>query len=342
MRRGSRLLAATITVLAGGTAGLAAAAPAQAQPAGCTAAGTTGLTAAVVATAGQRITGTVDAAGCDIGVYIGPGASAARVVDATVSGANDHGIFVQDATDVVIADSTISGNGVDRNNTVPEDKAVELAGTWAALVTHNRVVGNDGGGIGLADDGPLDPGAVPGHPGALRASAFNQILGNTVSGNLNDCGIVVTAKNYGTGAFANTVEGNVLSDTPGVFPPALSGIVLAGLRVDHNVISNNTVHGSFMPGIIMHSSRPDTEVDGNVIVHNRLSADDWGQVNGPDARVAIILATASSPAGDLSGTVIASNVISHDEDYGIYLSDVGRTVIAADGQNDAVVPVARS
>jgi parallel beta-helix repeat protein len=341
MLTSSRLLAAGVTVFAG-VAALAVAAPAQAEEASCSPAGSTGLTAAVVAHAGQRVSGTIDAAGCDVGVYVGPAAAGARVVGATVTGANDHGIFVQDAAGVVIAGNTVTGNGVHRNAAVPEDKAIELAGTFGAYVAHNRVVGNDGGGIGLADDGPLDPGAVVGHPGAARPSAFNEVVGNTLSGNLNDCGIVVTAKNAGTGAFGNTVGGNVLSDTPGVFPPALSGIVLAGLHVDHNTIVGNTVHGSFMPGIILHSSRPETEVDGNVIADNSLSADDWGQINGPDARVAIILATASTPAGDLSGTVIANNSISSDEDYGIYLSGAGRTIIAADHRNQAAVPVFRS
>ena len=218
---------------------------------------------------------------------------------------------------------------------MPEDKAIELVGTFGARVLDNRIVGNDSGGIGLADDGPLDPGALPGHPGQSRPSAFNEVRGNIVSANLNDCGIVLTAKNENTGAFGNMIDANTVTDTPGDTPPALGGIVLAGLGVDHNLIANNRIHGSFMPGIIVHSSRPDTQVDGNVIVHNRLSDDDWGQINGPAARVAIVLATASTPTGDLSGTLIVGNHISHDENYGIYLSGAGTTVIEHDRANHA-------
>ena len=261
---------------------------------------------------------------------------------ATVTGANDHGIFVQDASGVLIWHNIVSGNAVNRNVNVPEDKAIELAGTFGALVLDNRVVDNDSGGIGLADDGPLDPGALPGHAGASRPSAFNFIRGNIVSGNLNDCGIVLTAKNDSTGAFGNIIERNTVTDQPGDTPPALGAIVLAGLGVDHNLIANNRIHGSFMPGIIVHSSRPDTQVDGNVILHNRLSDDDWGQVNGPAARVAIILATASTPTGDLSGTLIVGNQISHDEDYGIYLSGAGPTVVDHDRGNHAAIPIYRS
>lgn len=339
MRRLMRVHPATLAVIGAMVGVGAVTAPAQAAAGDCASAGSTGLTAAVTAHAGEQVSGSIDARGCDVGVYIGPGADDVTVTRATVWGANDHGIFVQDASGVVLVDNTITGNGVNRNRMIPEDKALELAGTVGATVSDNRVVNNDGGGIGLADDGPLDPGAVPGHPGALRPSADNEVVRNSVSGNLNDCAIVITAKNYGTGAIGNTVAHNVLVDVPGVFPPTLGGIVLAGQLVKHNQVVGNTVQGSFMPGIVVHSSRPDTDVSDNVIADNTLSADDWGRINGPNARVAIILATASRPAGELDRTVLANNRISADEDYGIYQIGTTRTVIAADRFNDATVPV---
>ena len=52
-------------------------------------AGSTGLTARIVATSGQTISGKVDATGCDIGIYIGPGITNVKVKDATISGANE-------------------------------------------------------------------------------------------------------------------------------------------------------------------------------------------------------------------------------------------------------------
>lgn len=336
-----RMTTATVVVLTAGAAFAALAMPpaAQAEAPACAPAGTTGLTARVVASTGQHVSGTVDAHGCDVGVYIGPAAGGASVVAATVTGANDHGIFVQDAADVVIAHSVITGNGVHRNANVPEDKAVELAGTTDATVVDNQVVQNNGGGIGLADDGPLDPGAVLGHPGTARPSTGNNVTNNVVSRNLGDCAIVVTAKNRGTGASDNTVAHNVLDDVPNVFPPTLGGIVLAGQSVDGNHVVGNTIHGSFMPGIVVHSSRPDTDVSDNDIVDNDLSADDWGRINGPSARVAIILATASQPAGRLDGTVLVGNRIASDEDYGIYEIGATNSIIAADQRNKATVPI---
>lgn len=339
MRLSIRLFVATLTAF-GGIVNVTATSPsAQAAPAECTLAGSTGLTAAVTASAGQRVTGTIDAHGCDVGVYIGPDADGAAVTDATVTGANDHGIFVEDASGVVLANNTVTGNGVRRNATIPEDKAVELAGTTGAVVLGNQVLNNDGGGIGLADDGPLDPGAVPGHPGQPHESAFNQVVRNTVSGNLNDCAIVVTAKNHATGAVGNSIDHNSLNDEPGVFPPTLGGIVLAGQLVVHTQVVGNSIHGSFMPAIVVHSSRPDTNVSDNVIANNTLSADDWGRINGPNARVAIILATASQPAGRLDHTVLINNRIGADEDYGIYQIGTTRTIVVADRRNDATVPV---
>jgi hypothetical protein len=321
------------------TIGTVGSSSAQAAPAACLPAGSTGLTAAVVLQAGASATGNIDAHGCDVGVYIGPGADGARVTGATVFGANDHGVFVQDADGVVVAHNTVTGNGVHRTNGIAEDKAIEMAGSRDSTVFGNRVVHNDGGGIGLADDGGLDPGAPVGHPGSLRSSVGNLVTGNVVSDNLNDCAIVVTAKNHGTAARANSIVGNDVDDVPGVFPPALGGIVLAGQEVVGNDVVGNTIRGSFMPGIIVHSSRPDTDVSDNVIANNVLTEDDWGRINGPAARVAIILATASQPAGRLDHTVIANNRIAADEDYGIYLIGATHTVVAADQRNQASVPV---
>ena len=72
-------LAFGVTVLAG------PAAVAGATPTSCDTAGTTGLTASVVASPGQRIDGgTIDATGCDVGIYVGPGVEHVVVDGVTV------------------------------------------------------------------------------------------------------------------------------------------------------------------------------------------------------------------------------------------------------------------
>src|ERR1035441_6148255 len=79
----------------------------------CLPAGNTGLTAKVILTSNQQLTGTkIDATGCDIGIYVGPGTEKVVIRGVTVTGANEHGIFVQDASHVTIQYSVVTGNGV--------------------------------------------------------------------------------------------------------------------------------------------------------------------------------------------------------------------------------------
>src|SRR5690348_11078329 len=82
-------------------------APVYASPT-CVAAGGTGLTTKMVISTGSHdhdegrgrtvSNVTVDATGCDIGIYVAPGSSGVVLRDVTVTGANDHGILVQDAS----------------------------------------------------------------------------------------------------------------------------------------------------------------------------------------------------------------------------------------------------
>jgi parallel beta-helix repeat protein len=116
-----------------------------------------GLTAKIVATSRQKISDTIDATGYDIGIYIGPGVHDVMVTEATVTGANDEGILVQDASNIVIKNSTISNNAIDAHDGLSEDKAIVLAGTTNVLVKNNTIEDNMRGGIALVDDGPNHP-----------------------------------------------------------------------------------------------------------------------------------------------------------------------------------------
>jgi hypothetical protein len=73
----------------------------------CTAAGLTGLTAAFV-NPSTDVTGSVDATGCDIGVYYNTASS--NVADATIFGATYAGVYVDGAA-VDVTDSTIYNIG---------------------------------------------------------------------------------------------------------------------------------------------------------------------------------------------------------------------------------------
>ncbi len=126
-------------------------------------AGPTSLTAAVIATAGRTVSGTIDATGCDIGVYVG--ADAQVGVSVFISGANNQRILAQDTRNVTIARSTIGRNGLHPTKGLPEDKGVQLIGTAASVVTDNVVTSNHSDG-GIAINGQHRR-----HAGRLRRSS---------------------------------------------------------------------------------------------------------------------------------------------------------------------------
>ena len=177
-RRLTRLLGASwLTVGALSITGIAASSLLQAGRPGrrdCTAAGTTGLTAAIVATNAQTIdqttvgSATVNATGCDLGIYVGPtvagvtigGSSASDGV--TISGANDTGIFAeQQPAGVIIENNTVQNNGVNPNPKIGSFGGIVLAGVTDGSVENNTIMNNGGGGVFVNDNGPVDPG-IPG------------------------------------------------------------------------------------------------------------------------------------------------------------------------------------
>ena len=301
---------------------------------GCLNAGSTGLTAKVVATAGQTIGWqTVSANGCDVGIYVGPGANHVTITHDTVNGANDHGIFVQDASYITITHNTVTGNQLHTRpdctpvvtpGCIAENKAVELVGSSHSLVSYNIVSfnnGSPGGGIGIADDGQLDPGAPVGHPGNPNPSNYNTISDNTVTHNLADCQIVVAAYNPGEGVSNNIVENNMIN-------VGVTGIVVAtdlpNTVANNNIVRGNTITNEFIPGIIIHNNAPGDTLHGTIITGNTLSS------NGPDAEVGANfptgilisgIANVNTPGNPINFTRVSGNKISN-EYYGIWSNNV--------------------
>jgi hypothetical protein len=298
-----------------------------AQTPACQPAGTTGLTAAKVAVSGESISGPVDASGCDVGIFVGPGLSHVVIENATVTGANDHGILVQNASDIVIEDSTVTGIGAHAITCPPgkpsakpcinENKPIELVGTTNSVVKDNLVTGNrSDGGIGVADDGKIDPGALK--PGIQSASRGNLIEGNVVVDNAAGCGIVVAAYNPGAGVWdnrvvANTVSGNVAGVVVAADSPATTAV--------DNIVEGNTITDNFIPGVIVHSNTPGDVVRGTVVEDNTLAGNgpdpsaDGG--HGPKASTGIVVVAEPRPPGFpaglpnalLSGTSLIGNTV---------------------------------
>ncbi len=320
------LLAGMLTVVATTLGWLAPAAlgsvGAGAAPhVGCSTAGTTGFTAKVVATSGMTITTNVDGTGCNLGIYVPPGANNVTINGITVSGADDHGILAEGVTNLLIENSTIQGNGVNPNASLDVDKAVQLVGVTNSTVQNNTVTGNTAdGGISVADEGNgLDP-AAPNGPAGPVASTNNTVTGNTISGNFGGCAIVIESWVAGAGVSGTTVSNNHITGQTGFFGPngpVIGQIVVAtnapGATLANTTVSGNTVTDSFLTGVTVHANAPNDSITGTTITGNTFSGNNWGHVNGAPQTGAIALEVNPIPAPVtpvLSGTTVTGNTMS--------------------------------
>lgn len=280
----------------------------------CLTAGNTGLTAAVVATSGQTITGTINASGCDVGVYIGPGIVNVLITHATITGANDHGILSQDTAHLIVMDSLITGNGVAPHTCptgvhigcVNEDKAIQLVGTNYSVVENNNVSYNHAdGGIAISDDGFVNPGGISGG-NPHHASVGNEIINNTIDFNTNGCGVVIAGYNAGLGLVNNLVEGNTILGN--FFPShpggAVGQIVVAtdgpGSIVSGTRLIGNLIDGSLPPGIVIHSNAPGDVINNTFIMGNTI------ENNGQDR---------FGPFGTINSSPVPTGIAIISEDY---------------------------
>ena len=308
------------------------AAPVSAQS--CQAAGGTGLTAAMTVASGATIANqAVDATGCDVGIFMGPGTTGVTINNVTVTGANDHGIFAEDSSDITIEDSTVSGNGVKPTPGIFDNKAIEFVGVTDSSITGSTVTYNTAdGGIGIQDNGPLDSGApLPGPSTPVPASNI-VVSSNNVSHNTGGCGIVVAAHNPGGGVSDITLKANTIVSTPYKFGP--TGPEIGGIVVDapipHTSVSGvavegNTITGSLIAGIAVYAGAgPGASMSSVSLTGNTLSGDGWGEAAAgrpqPEAiMVAAYPAPPGTPPATTTGTVITGNTITR-EYYGEWLA----------------------
>ncbi|MHB8289497.1 MAG: right-handed parallel beta-helix repeat-containing protein [Acidimicrobiales bacterium] len=307
----------------------------------CRPAGSTGWGAALIARSHQRITGSIDAAGCQVAVYVPPGSSNVVLDHLVITNASQPAVLAQDASHIAVMNSWISvraptsiislGSAPPRKSnpaqSPPEDKTITLVGTSHSLVEGNVLAGQWNGGISLTDDGPIDPAAF--QPGSRHASVGNAVVGNQLSGGGNKgCGIIVAAYNRGEGVIRNLVAGNILRNVkPG-------GIVIAadppGTAAIDNVVQSNVISQNQLPGVIVHSNSTGQTVSGTVIAGNTI--DDTGTaaqfmrflgiLGGHSAGIAI-LGIVAPP----KNTLVENNFIK-GEFYGIYQANGTATKLA--------------
>lgn len=321
--------------------------PVSATSPTCTSAGSTGLTAALVATSGQYITGNVNASGCDVGIFIGPGLVGVTVANATVTGANDHGIFAQDSSHLIIYGNTVEGNGVSPNTCpvgappagpcIDENKAIELSGVSWSTVAANTVKNNHAdGGIGISDDGLVDPGALSGHPGTSSPGEWNVVIDNTIINNTAGCGIVLHSGNpsgvLNNQVLENTVVGtSLVTFNPHDGPPFVGAIVVAGVLAENNIIFGNKITGSMIPGITIHSSEAGGLIKGTIIWDNTISSNgvemrpgDSRAPTGIDIVAHVIKGASTQPA--IEGTSVIMNTVNSDA-IGLWTCNAPGTIV---------------
>lgn len=321
----------------------------------CVTAGTSGFTAAVVASANQTISRrTVNATGCDVGIYVADDASGVTISQVTVTGANDAGILVQNTHDVTIERSTVTGNAFHApppgpsgtppgtppvQGNLPQAFAISLFGVSHAVVTQNKVYNNARGGIGVMDDGPFDPGQIFMGSGTTPDSpvpvADVQVTNNTLWANDNGCGVVVSAFNTGNTVSDVLVSQNTINGT-GFNPagPDVGGIVAqsngAFSTVRDITISRNTITNSAEAGVIVHAAAPGSKTKNITVSQNTLSGNNW-MGDGPDQTAGVVVAVVGPPAGaDLGGgftnpgewnesTFVSQNTMT-DQFFGVWTS----------------------
>jgi parallel beta-helix repeat protein len=240
----------------------------------------------------------IDATGMPNGIaVVGSAAAGTRIEGFTVENANNHGIYVQDSSGVVIENNVVSNNGANVIKGLGEDKAIQLTGTSNSSVAGNTVVTNFYGGIGVADDGPIAPSwnntAVPN--AGIPAQQALPADGNLISGNFiyanrpNHCAIVVSAYDQGEGVKYNIMSDNVVVDNQ-------NGIIVAAdtpnTDASFNSVINNNVLNNGEGGVIVHSNAPGDVVVGNLISGNVFTANGYlptleGVILGGEGPVAV-------------------------------------------------------
>jgi len=264
----------------------------------------------------------VDATGKPIAIAILGSSAAGTIVEGlTTENANNEGIYVQDSSNVMIENNFVNNNGLNIIKGLGEVKAIQLTGTSDSTVAGNSVVGNQYGGIGVTDDGPINPSfnstAVPSAsipPGSANSGNGNLISGNLVEHNRpNHCSIVISAYNQGQGVKNNIVSNNVVVDNE-------AGIIVAAdtpnTSAVNNTVINNNILNNGEGGVVVHSNAPGDVVTGNAIIGNVISA------NGPPTLLGIIVGGEGPVA--VQSTTISGNTF-QNEGVGIQVVNAKQT-----------------
>jgi len=266
---------------------------------------------------------TIDATGQMNGIVLqGPAAAGSSVTGFAVRNADQEGILAAQTAGVLIRRNLVAHNdqGMFASNPtgecapigeIPGDcgEGIHLMSVAHALVIGNRITGNAGGILVTDELGPAFRNVI----------AFNRIWRNPF-----DCGITLPGHNPNAvsstgvpqptmgGVYQNLVVRNVVNRNG--LKGEGAGILMAaagpGAGSYGNIVARNSVAGNSMAGITVHSHAPNSDVNGNRFLQNRLSHNNV--VGDPDAAITkttdIIVFSAGDP---ITGTVARGNWITN-------------------------------
>jgi hypothetical protein len=304
-----------------------------------------GLSAMMVAQAHQVISNrTINAKGCDIGIYVGPNMTNVVIDHVTVTGANFDGILAQRTTYLTVKNSTITGNafgtidpkapplpGSGVKSRVAQAFGISLFGVSHSTITRNNVVNNGRGGIGVMDIGPFNPGALTQNAKAKPAASANDVISNnTLTKNYNGCAVVTATQNPAGRIIAMTISGNTITGTgmSKTWGPDLGGIVVAANTPGSSAVDvsvhQNTISRSAEGAIVVNAESFNAytwgvRVDANILT----DGNNWLSLEAPKTAGVIVFANPQAEvppnmtAPRNQATLVWNNTIS-GQFYGIW------------------------
>jgi hypothetical protein len=183
---------------------------------------------AVIINPSSVVTGTIDATGCDYGVYVGPGHSAV-VSGATIFGADEANVAVDGTATVTGSHLYASPDGIDfgeysesPSNNTATNNTIEYTDDGCGVMVW-------GGKVTLTGNRITGPGLTP-EPFGIDAFGDAVVIAirNTVTN--NETGLILDPIGPGSLVLLNTVQNNKTGiETSGINTPIMA-----------NTLSNNT------------------------------------------------------------------------------------------------------
>ncbi|MDG7045769.1 MAG: right-handed parallel beta-helix repeat-containing protein [Nitrososphaerota archaeon] len=274
---------------------------------------------------GQPSNTIINATGQTFGIIVsGPATIGTTINGFTILGAASHGIFVEDSSSIVIEHNILTHDGVNATlaQKIPEDKAIELVGTSNSTVVGNTVIDSVGGGIGVSDNGPINPGYID--SGVPSVASDNVISSNWIINTVGGCGIVISSYDAGEGVIGNIVTGNILVSD---FSSIIIAADLPNTQALNNTVSYNTILNTGEAGVVIHSNAPGDVVDNNMIIGNTISAD-GDPFSVPNIPIYTGILVGGEGPVPVKNTVISSNAIDK-ETYGVaVINGIGTQVLS--------------